>query len=228
MNPAIQVPSSTAVLAFEGVSLEAQPPYDVGLSDLSFVLPEGGLLLVTVEPTRPHTPVADLAQGLLAPGAGRICYRGEDWWTMSPDRVVELRGSMGRTFEHGGWISNLDVDENITLPQRYHTSRSADEVFEEARALAVDLGLSELPAGRPASVSRYVLRRAQWVRALLGRPPLILLERPSDELPAEWAPPLIRRLDQDRARGAAVVWITSRPSADLPGLRPTLQIDLRE
>jgi phospholipid/cholesterol/gamma-HCH transport system ATP-binding protein len=229
MSSTFQVSSSTSVLEFAGVTMDAQPPYDAGIADVSLSLPAGGLLLAAVDPTRPHTPLADLAQGLIAPSAGTVRHLGEDWQRVSADRAVALRGRMGRTFENGGWINNLDVDENITLPQRYHTSRDPEEILKEALTLAIDLGLPEIPAGRPAAVSRFLLRRAQWVRALLGHPALILLERPGDELPADWIAPLVKRIASERNAGAAVVWITSEPQREaLSELNPTLQIDLRD
>lgn len=219
----------TARLEFRNVSFAARPPYDAGAAGLSFSLDAGGLLLARVLPTEPHSPLADLSQGLVEPDDGTVSFAGEDWRSMTADRTVEMRRRVGRVFDEGGWINNLDVDENITLPQRYHTTRLEDEIRADARRLAAELGMGDLPSGRPSSAGRFALRRAQWVRALLGEPELAVLERPDEDMPDEWLRLLVERLNKDRARGMAVVWITSSADAGrLAQLSPTLQIDLRE
>ena len=105
-------------------------------------------------------------------------FEDTDWEEMAADAAAAARGRIGRVFEVRGWISNLDVDENITLAQRHHTSRPLGEIEAEALALAQQFGLADLPRLRPAMLRAGELRRAAWIRALLGAPTLILLEHP--------------------------------------------------
>jgi phospholipid/cholesterol/gamma-HCH transport system ATP-binding protein len=150
-----------------------------------------------------------VACGVIAPVAGAALFDGREWTSRSPDDAAAARGRIGRVFERAGWLSNLDVDENITLAQRYHRRRHPEDTLEEARALASELGIGDLPVGRPAFVERDLLLRCQWVRALMGKPALLLLERPGRDLPAASVAPLIaavnRRREQD---GLAVLWLT--------------------
>ena len=153
-------------------------------------------------------------------------YQGRDWLERSPDEAAQERGRIGRVFESGGWISNLDLDENITLATRYHEWRSPGEALAEAETLARALGQADLLRARPALISRNELRRSQWIRALLGSPALLLMERPAYDLPTAWHAPLLDQVERARARGAAVLWITSDLFATRDHLKPTLSLRL--
>ena len=94
--------------------------------------------------------------------------------SLSADRAAARRGKIGRLFEDEGWISDLDVDENIVLAQRHHTQRTDHDVLEEALQLARMFGLPGLPRGRPGQMRRWDLRKAACIRAFLGQPTLTL------------------------------------------------------
>jgi phospholipid/cholesterol/gamma-HCH transport system ATP-binding protein len=161
--------------------------------------------------------------------AGEVRFLGESWNTVHRDKAPGLRGRIGRVFDEPGWVSNLDVDENITLSQRYHTRRPEPEIHEEARQRAQELGLTELPQGRPAFVPRAELRRAEWVRAFMGDPKLIILERPTRDLPEEWAGPLLAQVQKARERGSAVLWIAGdQDDVDEIALKPTLKFAMQD
>ena len=197
----------TTILCFDRVSLAAQLPYVHDLAEVSFELGAGELGLVLVPPHTEGLPLADLAAGLVVPDAGVVKFEDTDWEEMAADTVAAARGRMGRVFEVRGWISNLDVDENITLAQRHHTTRPLGEIEAEALALAQQFGFADLPRLRPALLRTGELRRAAWIRALLGAPTLILLENPLRDIPATEAAKLLVALLTARARGAAALWI---------------------
>ncbi|MFH0952710.1 MAG: ATP-binding cassette domain-containing protein [Verrucomicrobiota bacterium] len=202
-----------AILTFDKVTLAPQPPYEVGLAGVSFSLGSGELMAVRVEAGQARIPLADAAEGLVEPGSGRVTFLGEDWLAMPPVRASTQRGRIGRVFERYGWISNLDVDENITLAQRHHTTRPLPEIEEEAERLVKMFGLPDLPRMRPALMKRADLRRAEWARAFLGGPVLVILEEPTRDVYADAVASLARAVEEARARGAAVMLISSDAQA---------------
>ncbi len=208
--------SADPILEFAAVTL---PPSagQSGLRDLSFRLLPGSLMLVQVEPGNEQLPLADAAAGLLQPTAGRIVFLGASWAELAPDRELALRAQQGRVFDGHGWISNLNVLENLTLSQRHHTRRPLPEIIAEVVDLARAFGLSEVPRGRPAAVPRRDLRRAEWIRAFLGRPALILLERPLLGVAMEHAPRLLAQVQSALACGSAVLMTHDQPVIGLPG-----------
>ena len=219
-----------SVLEFSSVSMEERAPYENGLRAVSFVLEPGDLLLIRIPEGHSLAPLADVASGLVEPDEGVIRFLGKSWAEGYEADRAAARGRIGRVFERAGWLSNLDFDENITLAQRYHTRRDPAEILAEAQTLARELGLGDIPAGRPAHRDRAVLLAAQWVRALIGRPRLLLLERPARDLPGGAVDPfarvILRRREQD---GLAVVWLTdSHENLDDSALRPTRKCAMQD
>lgn len=196
------------ILEFADVTRAASPLAPAGVARVSVRLLPGTLVLIRVEEGNEQLPLADLAEGLLDPDEGRVLFLGEEWSVISPEQALRRRALIGRVFDGHGWISNLTVSENIALAQRHHTRRPDREILEEAGALARAFGLGEVPENRPALVPHRALRRAEWVRAFLGRPALVLLEYPMRGVSREYLPPLIGAVREACRRGAAVLWLT--------------------
>jgi phospholipid/cholesterol/gamma-HCH transport system ATP-binding protein len=201
----------TSILKTSNLTIESSPRYETGLGDVSFELKAGELLLLHIERENERLPLADAAEGLVAPAQGQVLFLGEDWQGMSADHAAAQRGKVGRLFDDEGWISDLDVDQNIMLAQRHHTRRSEGDILEEALKFARMFGLPGLPRGRPGSVRRWDLRKAACLRAFLGQPAFILLEQPVRGVYADLITPLVNAVQSARQRGAAVLWTVTDP-----------------
>ena len=203
---------SPAIVKFNDVTIETSPHYETGLWNSSFALQRGDLLLVRLERENERLPLADATEGLAPPKQGSVLFLGEDWQRMTADHAAAQRGRIGRLFEDEGWISDLDVDQNITLSQRYHTTRSERDILEEALKLARVFGLPGLPRGRPGNMRRWDLRKAACIRAFLGQPAFIILEQPVRGVYADLTTPLLNAVQSARQRGAAVLWTVTDPN----------------
>lgn len=200
-------PQSRDLLRLEQVSLAEDLPYDSKLRDATFALRPGDLMLVLLAPGDWDHPLADLISGLVPTESGSLRIFDHAWAEWSLDHQARARGRIGRVFEGNGWLSNLDIDENIILAQRHHTYRSEDEIRAEALGLAAQAGLHALPESRAALTPPDDLRKAEWVRAALGDPWLMLLERPGRGMDPGWMQALGTLVEQARSRGTAVVWL---------------------
>lgn len=203
--------SAPAILKFDDVTIESSACYETEIWNSSFALNPGDLLLVRMERENERLPLADAAQGLVLPTQGSVMFGGKDWRRMSADLASAQRGKIGRLFEDEGWISGLDVDQNIMLSERHHTTRSEGDILEEALKLARVFGLPGLPRGRPESMRRWDLRKAACIRAFLGQPGLIIIEQPVRGIYADLIPSLLGATQSARKRGAAVLWTTTDP-----------------
>ena len=216
-----------AILELTGVTVESDTTYDSPLWNVSLRLGAGELALVRLERGVIRLPLADAAEGLAEHYDGTARFLGREWRAVPAGEGAALRGRIGRVFDAvgaggAGWVSHLDVDENVMLAQRHHTRRSSSEIEAEAAKLARMFGLPGLPRGRPAQTRATDLQRAACVRAFLGAPDLILLERPAQGVYPEIMPPLINAVRSARSRGAAVVWLTDTPAVwSDRGIRPT-------
>jgi len=163
------------------------------------------------------TRIADGLCGLAASPVGEVRFNGRSWADAGPAEQALMRSKIGRVFAATAWVANLDVDENIVLAGLYHGDRSLEELLAEATCWARRFGLSELPAGRPARVSTRDLQRCQWIRALLNRPRLLLLEAP-EQAAGDAASAFREAVAETLTGGAAAVWLTSGGGPPPPGL----------
>jgi len=198
------------ILEFENVTLAGVARGYIEMRGLTFKLAPGRLMLIKVEAGNEYLPIADAAEGLIAMKSGHIRWQSNPWKSISPKAEMNARAQIGRVFEKNSWISNLNVNENVTLSQRHHTTRPEADISAEADQLARYFGLTEVPRQRPAFAAKRELRVAEWVRALIGKPLLLLLERPEEGVPDNNLPKLIEAVRDTLRRGAAAIWQTDR------------------
>jgi phospholipid/cholesterol/gamma-HCH transport system ATP-binding protein len=203
--------ASPPILKFADVTIESSPSYETGLWNSSFALNPGELLLVRIEREDERLPLADATEGIVTPTHGSVTFLGENWKEMSADHAAAQRGRIGRLFEDEGWISDLEVDQNIMLSERHHTARSEEDILDEALKLARVFGLPGLPRGRPGNMRRWDLRKAACIRAFHGQPVFVIVEQPVRGVYADLMAPLLNAAKSARKRGAAVLWTTTDP-----------------
>lgn len=200
--------------------MAAGPPPGPDLGPVSLRLAAGRWMRLRFGSPTWLAPFADTILGLVPPEAGRVLFEGADWENLGADEAAQRRARIGRVFADTAWLANLDVDENVLLGALYHTRHGAGELRAEAEALARRLGLDGLPSERPARTPAATLRIAQWVRALLMGPRLLVLEDPMrGAAPAEidaLGAVLLEQLNS----GAAMLWLDAHsgepPAALLP------------
>ena len=139
--------------------------------------------------------------GLLLPGSGVALVRG------LPAERARQRGWIGWSAagEHS-FQRRLSLGDNLTLCARLSGLRQRDW-GRRIRELSEMMGFEEqlqIPAARCSSGQR---QRAAVARALLNRPPLVLLDEPLRGIDPESAPRLARAL-RETLRGSAVLWVS--------------------
>lgn len=220
--------ASQPILELEGarpapVAASTDAAAEDDLAPIDLTLSPGDTALIEA-PDRPRgRALAALCAGLPPLAEGRARFLGRDWATLKRREAEAQRGRIGHIFpENGGWLPHLSVEEGILLPQLHHGSAPEAALRQAATRLARRFGLDHLPEGRPAELRRVDLARAACVRAFLGAPMLLLLERPlqRDLWLEALAAPLLAGLSEARERGAACIWLSERASAlwDDPGL----------
>ncbi|MEX2215540.1 MAG: ATP-binding cassette domain-containing protein [Phycisphaeraceae bacterium] len=213
---------SGPVLLFDQLTVQTDGSYTTSIWNANLSLGRGELALIQLEPQQYNTPLMDAALGLVQPQHGRVMFDGENWQQMSPDRACAMRNRTGRVFEGNAWLHQLSISDNITLASRYHGKASEESIAADAVRLARQFGLPGLPTAPTDKVPEPDLRRAELVRALLGDPALILLERPTRAIYPEIMRPLIQALQAAREKGAAVLFTTSNAKVwESTAIRPT-------
>ena len=114
----------------------------------------------------------------------------------SEQRLRRLRTCIGSVFQGTALISRLGALENVELPLLEHTNATAIEAQEAAAHLMHEVGLDIDPQAVPAQLDRDEQRRLALARALALRPPIVLLDEPTQGLHAHAA----AELDETLAR----------------------------
>jgi ABC-type lipoprotein export system ATPase subunit len=117
-------------------------------------------------------------QQLKSPKGARLVVLGKPVDELGEAERSALRARVGFVPAHGGLLSNLNAWENISLPVGYHDPARLPRVPQEVHALLEDLGGTEpdLLAKLPEHMTLYEKRLAAYIRALLERPQLLLVE----------------------------------------------------
>jgi len=111
-------------------------------------------------------------------GGARLVVLGTEVGALDEPERLALLGKVGFVPADGGLISSLNGWENVTLPVAYHQPRRIPHLFDEVRELLEDLGGVEddLLHKLPEEMTPYEKRLTAYVRALLEKPALLLVE----------------------------------------------------
>jgi NitT/TauT family transport system ATP-binding protein len=103
-----------------------------------------------------------------------LCGPGKPMAEPGSDRIVVFQN--GALFP---WKSNLD---NVAFGPLMQGKMSKKEIYEKARAMMADAGLSGTENNFPGEVSSGLRRRVEIVRALMNDPKVLLFDEPNRAL----------------------------------------------
>jgi len=111
-------------------------------------------------------------------GGARLFVLGREVSALEEPQRLALLGKVGFVPANGGLISSLNGWENVTLPVAYHQPPRIPQLFDEVRELLEDLGGvdEDLLRKLPEEMTPYEKRLTGYVRALLEKPALLLVE----------------------------------------------------
>lgn len=146
------------------------------------------------------TTTLKMLLGLLRPDSGRACINGID---VSADRLSAER-KVGALLEACGFYGNLSGRENLDLTRRL-LGCPASEV---TRVLEV-VDLTERAGQRVESYSLGMRQRLGLARAMLGAPPVLILDEPTNGLDPEGMADMRQLLRELPQRTGATVLLSS-------------------
>jgi ATP-binding cassette, subfamily C, bacterial LapB len=198
-------------IRFDGVSF-AYPDQTVdALRDISFTIRAGEKVAILGRIGSGKSTVARLMLGLYQPRQGAVLVDGIDIRQNDPG---DLRRNMGSVLQDV-WLFSGTVRENIAIG----AMRPRDaEILEAARIAGVEEFIRRHPAGydmmlseRGEGLSGGQKQAITLARALLGRPPIMLMDEPTSSMDVQNEGAVIARLKTELADRTVVI-VTHRTS----------------
>ena len=164
------------------------------------------------------TTFVEVVTGLVKPERGRVCVAGSD----ALARPREARALLGVAPQELALYPSLTVREHLGLFGGLAGLRRAG-LRHEVDALVEELALASVADRRAGLLSGGQRRRTQAACALIGGPPVLLLDEPTAGADPETRGALLRSVAARARAGAAVVY-TTHYLAELDDLDATLAV----
>jgi phospholipid/cholesterol/gamma-HCH transport system ATP-binding protein len=172
--------TETTAIEFRNVSLSFDE--EVALSDISFALERGEMILLTGISESGKSVLLRLAMGLLKPDSGKILIEGEEIQQLDESELISLRGRvMGMVFQEDSLFSGITVYENAAYRLEEH-GWSDDEIQRAVTEVLRFVGLEGEENKLPDELSGGMKRRLEIARALIGWPRIMLFDEPTMSL----------------------------------------------
>lgn len=107
---------------------------------------------------------------------GDILYNNVSLKNMDYTDRLKHKQKIGYLHHTYGLISNMSVEQNISLPLQYHSKMSRAEITEYVNHLMVKLNLEKCKNLRPFNLSRAEILKTAYARATVFDPDLLMIE----------------------------------------------------
>lgn len=152
----------------------------------SLQLEQGEALLLDGPSGSGKTTVLHMISGLLSADSGSIYFAGEDISKLpTAQRDIWRADNVGYIFQRLNLLDELNVLENILLPQCWRKEKNKQALSQRALVLLEQVGLTQKAACFPGELSIGEQQRVAVVRALVHKPKLLLADEPTASLDLE-------------------------------------------
>lgn len=149
-------------------------------------LEQGEALLLDGPSGSGKTTVLHMISGLLSADSGSIYFAGEDVSKLpTAQRDIWRADNVGYIFQRLNLLDELNVLENILLPQCWRKEKNKQALRQRALTLLEQVGLAQKAACFPGELSIGEQQRVAVVRALVHKPKLLLADEPTASLDLE-------------------------------------------
>ena len=151
----------------------------VVLSNISFALAPGEMIVFTGVSGSGKSVLLRLAMGLLKPDSGQILIEDREIEKLDESELLAIRGGiMGMVFQEDSLFTGLRVFENAAYRLEEHGWSEADIERAVTEVLRF-VGLEGEEEKLPEELSGGMKRRLEIARALIGWPRIMLFDEPA-------------------------------------------------
>jgi ABC-type lipoprotein export system ATPase subunit len=157
-----------------------------------------------------------LAAGLIKPDSGNILVDEQNVPTLNEKQLIQYhRSTIGFIFQAFYLIPNLNIRDNILLPQIFRRSQG-DERKRQIDMLGERFNINELMDKKPNELSGGQQQRVAAARALVNNPSIILADEPVGNLDTKNAEITMSLLDELNQKDKKTVILVTHDPRYLP------------
>ena len=188
------------------------------LRDVTLSIAPGELCVLLGPNGAGKTTLISIIAGLQRPESGSVSVRGHD---VSRD-TLPARAAIGLAGQETAVYPTLRVEQNLRVAGELRGLRAAG-LRRHTDQVAFDVGLDQHLGRRAGSLSGGEQRRLHLAQALIGDPPVLLLDEPTVGSDLETRGRVLR-LVQERAQAGSVVIYSTHHLEEVSELDSTLAL----
>lgn len=144
---------------------------------------------------------------------GEVTFEDYKLSGLSNDALSDLRRNrMGFVFQQPTLLKNLNILDNIILPQMRNHHKDIKKLIEKAKILMKQMGIEDLEKREITQASGGQLQRAGICRALMNSPKIIFGDEPTGALNTKAAKEVMELFTQINEDGTTILLVTHDPN----------------
>ncbi len=177
---------------------------------VSFTFSEGQFVTIVGPSGSGKSTLLYLLGGMDRATEGKLLVDGVDVRNLSEQQEHQFRRKkVGFVFQSFYLLPAITILENVTLPMQLAGGRSAAQMRERARALLLEVGITEdRHHDRPHKLSGGQQQRVAIARALANDPKVILADEPTGNLDYNSSKKIVELLKKLSRQGKTVIVVT--------------------
>ena len=187
------------------------------IKDISLSVEEGEILSIIGPSGSGKSTLLRCATMLETIDSGEISYMGERaaWVTSDGkknypkgEQAKKIHSYFGLVFQNFNLFPHYSVMKNITDAPIHNQKRNKEEVYQEARQLLAQMGLSDKENAYPCQLSGGQCQRVAIARALALHPKILFFDEPTSALDPELTGEVLKVIKSLASLHIAMVIVT--------------------
>ena len=147
--------------------------------NLSFKIFEKEVVFILGHRDKERTLILYSILGMIKPISGVINVLGQELNHLNKIKLLELRKQIGYVYPQHGLIKNITIKDNISLPLRFNTALTENEINTKIKKLSKIFGLSSFLNELCWDLDNTTEKKVLILRAIINNPSLLLIDEPT-------------------------------------------------
>ena len=145
------------------------------IKDVNLFIPSGSTILIIGKHSIGKTMLARVIGLIDKPAGGNLYLLGKNISRLSRSELSSIHNEIGIVFQENYFINEFDLETNIIFPLILKNEKKND-IAQALRELLPWLSLEKVIKEKVCKLSTAELKLAQFARAIIGRPRILLLD----------------------------------------------------